>query len=70
MIYGGLRNKTGKDRARTLQSQIPGKGLAMRVFRLKRPKSLQEVSKDKTNDVRQNARPEWRSAAAHESVSQ
>src|SRR3984957_20909514 len=70
MIYGHLGNKTGKHRASDLQSQIPRKGFAMRVLRFKSPKPLQEIGDDKTNDVRQDARPEWRGAAAHERVSQ
>src|ERR1700722_7198168 len=68
MIDGHLRNKTGKYRAADLQGQILWKGFAMRVLRLKSPKCVQEIGDDKTNDVRQDTRPEWRSADAHERV--
>jgi len=69
-IYGHLRNKTGKHRARDLQSEIFRKGFAMRLLRLKRPKSLQDIGDNKTNDVRQDAGPEWRNAASYENVDQ
>jgi hypothetical protein len=70
VVDGHLRNKTGNHRTRDLQDKVPRKSFPMRVLRVKSPKSLQEIGYDKTNGVRQDARPEWRRAGAHQGVSQ